>query len=596
MHQGHRPLRDSAPRHPAGAVAAGAPRGHERLAVTLVLRAAELDAGHPLHRKIAARDALAPRDRPVLSAAEFATRHRAEGAHVAAVLAFARRFGLDVVELAPRRHDVILAGPVRLMRRAFAVELQHYEYPYGRYRGHAGEVNLPAGLHEAVIAVLGLDEIPVRRSRPACAAHSTRTLRSPRDIARHYRFPPRASGAGQRIAILAFGGGAHRLDLAHYFGHVLRVQPPRLRHVSVLGARSAPLAMGWLRPIIADLADGADDMATLTARYGDRLLRAVETIETTMDIELAGAIANGAEIAVYYAPNSNRGYYHALYAALGMAPDRVSRRNRLPAAIAVSWGAPEAQWPAGALVSIHGALEKAKDLGVTVCCASGDFGPCASPDDRSRVAVVNFPASSPFALACGGTTLRRHGAGTPTREQAWNQEYLGLRMATGGGVSGFFARPSFQDAAGVPVARAGATWLGPAHRGRRSFAGRAVPDVSAHADSESGYRLHVGGQALPGGGTSAVAPVWAALIALLAQRLGAPPGWLNAQLYREPVRSALRSVRRGDNDVTDGRVPFARAHAGWNACCGLGTPRGDRLLEGLRMRRGATSGTPATAL
>jgi kumamolisin len=108
-----------------------------------------------------------------------------------------------------------------------------------------------------------------------------------------------------------------------------------------------------------------------------------------------------------------------------------------------------------------------------------------------------------------------------------------------------------------------------------------VPDVAAHADATFGYQLLLGGQRCPGGGTSAVAPLWAALLACLNESLGYQLGWVNPVLYHPEVARAFRPVTEGDNDVSDGKIAYYRARRGWNACTGLGTPDGIRLLEAL---------------
>ena len=204
------------------------------------------------------------------------------------------------------------------------------------------------------------------------------------------------------------------------------------------------------------------------------------------------------------------------------------------------------------------AFQAAASLGVTVCCASGDNGSADGVSDGKP--HVDFPASSPFALGCGGTKLTVSGTSISS-EVVWNEN--ASSSATGGGVSGFFALPAYQKNAKVPVA-AGA-----------NKAGRGVPDVAGDADPNSGYRVRVDGQSLVIGGTSAVAPLWAGLIALMNQKLGKPVGYLNPLLYGSVVgKGAFRDIVSGNNGSYS-------AAAGWDPCTGWGSPVGSKLLKAL---------------
>src|SRR6266581_5173647 len=175
-------------------------------------------------------------------------------------------------------------------------------------------------------------------------------------------------------------------------------------------------------------------------------------VEVALDIDVIGAAAPGAAQLVYFAPNSDQGFIEA--------------------------------------------IADAAALGVTVCVASGDNGSGDAVNDGQ--AHVDFPASSPHALGCGGTKLLANPAtGVISSEVVWN-ETAANEGAGGGGVSDEFALPSWQANAGVP-----------ARAGRSSGSGRGVPDVAGNADPVTGYQIHSGGQAQVVGGTSAVAPLWA---------------------------------------------------------------------------------------
>jgi kumamolisin len=494
---------------------------------------------------------------------------------------------------------------VSSLEAAFGVELEHFHHEDRVYQSHRGPVHLPDVLKDVVEAVIGLDEAPLGRPLVAVTprrAAGPRTY-TPVQLARHYRFPGNTTGAGQRIAIVAFGGGYHQSDLDMYFTQVLKLPtPPVVSAISVPdehnpGPPNNPFPARRLAAFIAAMNDPAVSMDQITKDEdcGICLARALATFEVTMDIEIAGAIAPGAAIDVYFANNTMPGWRAATYAITGLgddtdpAPVRADGMPAEPATVlSFSWGWTEAQSTGNAKRQIETALEKARQLGITVCCASGDLGSVGvEPGGRTGyedAANVSFPASSPSALACGGTTIRVRD------EVAWNNpRWKATPMATGGGVSGFFPRPVWQAGHGVPMHRKlGEAWLDDG-ADRATWLGRGVPDVAANADAASGYELYVGGQRALGGGTSAAAPLWAGLVALINQRLsdiGGRPitlGFANALLYRRDVASALRAIHHGDNRLAGSApgVAYFIAGPGWNACAGLGVPDGTRLLAAL---------------
>ena len=263
---------------------------------------------------------------------------------------------------------------------------------------------------------------------------------------------------------------------------------------------------------------------------------------------MAGSLAPGAQIAVYFAPNTDQGFINAVTAA-------VHDTKLKPSIISISWGGPENSWTAQARDALNSACQDAGTMGVTVLAASGDEG----ADDGTGSPVVDFPAASPYVVGCGGTRLAL--AGTSIRsEQAWD-ELSANQGATGGGVSEVFALSSYQQSANVPAAPNG-------------FAGRGVPDVAADADPESGYQVVVDGQQTVIGGTSAVAPLWAGLLARINQALGKNVGYVNPLLYAANAEGMFHDITAGSNgDYSAG--------PGWDACTGLGSPDGWALLSAL---------------
>jgi kumamolisin len=274
--------------------------------------------------------------------------------------------------------------------------------------------------------------------------------------------------------------------------------------------------------------------------------------EVVLDIEVAGGIAPKSSLVVYFAPNTDAGFLDAISTAAHADPT--------PTAITISWGQSEDDWTGQARSAMDSAFADAAALGVTVTAASGDHG---SSDGAGSGVHCDFPASSPHALGCGGTTLDADtSTGTISSETVWNGGPGG--GATGGGVSDVFDVPSWQANAGVPAPAGG------------GGTGRGVPDVSADADPSTGYQVYVDGQSLVFGGTSAAAPLWAALVARLAQALGRSLGMPQPALYAgvragEPA-PAFRDITSGDNGAYS-------AGPGWDACTGLGSPDGTALLD-----------------
>jgi kumamolisin len=519
-----------------------------------------------------------PRSSLVVGQSDVELRHRGDERDMGRVAGEMRAAGLRVVSVDPVWRFVVVEGRAALMARIFGVRLHRHRHPAGRHRTHDEPVHVPAAIRPLVTAVVGLDTVPLLRASRA-AARTSDALVSVPDIARFYRFPP-ATGAGQRIGILEFGGGYYDSDVR---ASRRRGAPamPTIRSISVGGARNRPMDRRLLARIVRALNSGAD-VTALNDTFGQQtVFAALDTMETVMDVELAAALAPAAAIDVYFAHATKAGCLYALRRALGS-------RDR-PTVLSVSWGAVEAWWGEDTMRAVDDILARAADLRVTVCCASGDWGAQGSEpefDTLPDVAKVLFPASSPYALACGGTRLERR-ARAIRGETAWSGLSAGVRMATGGGVSGFFERPDYQRSADVPRLRdaGGSSWVSGTRNGR--FKGRGVPDVAANAATETGYRVRIAGVETSGDGTSAATPVWSALIARLAEQQGGPIGQPHRWLYAAAAADGLRAVTRGNNGTESStcRRVF-EAGPGWNACCGLGTPRGDRLAASLKNEDG----------
>lgn len=508
--------------HPEGAKCIGACDPGEQIEVIVMLRRKDEAGFKEMMARIDAGEAPA---QPV-SRAEFDKRFTASDADVEKVRAFAKQYGLTVVRAETETRSVVLKGTIEQFQKAFDVKLERFQHHnIGEYRGRAGPVNVPDDMHDAVTAVLGLDSKPQARphfrfrppfkpARGAAPASFT-----PVDLARLYDFPD-GDGAGQCIAIIELGGGYRDSDLSAYFKK-LGVKAPTVVSVGVDDAKNAPTG----NP------NGPDG-------------------EVTLDIEIAGAIAPGARIAVYFAPNSDAGFVDAVNRALHDSTNQ-------PSVISISWGGPESNWSSQSISAFNAVLQSAAALGVTVCAASGDSGSSDGASDGSD--HVDFPASSPYVLGCGGTSLTGSASGIGS-EVVWNDGDQG--GSGGGGVSSVFALPVWQK--GLSVTR----------NGRHvALAKRGVPDVAGDASPQTGYEVLIDGEETVVGGTSAVAPLWAALIARINALNGSPAGFVNPKLYK---------AQTAFHDITEGNNGTFSASAGWDACTGLGSPDGGKIAAALK--------------
>ena len=498
-----------------GAREIGAVNPDERIEITIVLRPSPSSAILSAEKI----GSTLPNERSYMTREEFEASQGAAPEDMAKVEAFAKEHGLTVVSASAARRTLVLSGTSAQLASAFGVKLARYDHPKGAYRGRTGPIFLPSKLSSIVQAVLGLDDRPQARPHLREFKRTQRGVSyTPPQLARLYDFPKAVDGSGQCIGIIELGGGYTSQDLSTYFAG-LGVPPPKVTAVGVDGGTNSPR--------IDPNADG----------------------EVMLDIEVAGGVAPGARIVVYFAPNTDRGFLDAITTAIHDSQNK-------PSVISISWGGPENGWTPQATQAFDSAFQEAAPLGVTVCCAAGDGG--SSDGETDGIAHVDFPASSPHVLACGGTRLTSKG-GVITSEVVWNDEPGG--GATGGGVSDVFLLPSWQNNANVPSSA-----------NPRGHTGRGVPDVCGDADPATGYDVRVDGRTAVFGGTSAVAPLWAGLIALVNQQLGVPIGYVNPLLYGKINNTgALRDITMGNNGAYSARQ-------GWDACTGLGSPDGSKLL------------------
>jgi kumamolisin len=310
------------------------------------------------------RPRAADRPRGRVSRDELATTAGAADADVAALRAFAAEHGLAVAHVDQARRSVGLSGRVADLATAFGTELHLHRNASGTtYRGRDGALTLPADLAPSVSGVFGLDTRPQATTQFRIASEAAVSY-NPTEVAAAYNAPP-GTGAGQCVGLIELGGGYRADDLATYFAS-LGLATPTVTAVSVDGGTNTPGS-----------SDGPDG-------------------EVMLDIEMVGCIANGAAIAVYFAPNTDQGFIDAVTTAINDTTNK-------PSIVSISWGGAESTWTAQAMQQMEAAFTDAATLGVTILVAAGDNGSTDSVTDGSQ--HVDFPASAPHALGCGGTSL-----------------------------------------------------------------------------------------------------------------------------------------------------------------------------------------------
>jgi kumamolisin len=496
---------------------------------------------------LASIEKLKPRDRKYLTRDELEKKYGSSDEAVKKITAFAHAHNLQVTREEPTSARMRLAGTVEDISTAFGVSLfDYHQDKLGDFHGHTGPVSIPEDLKDSVTGVFGFNNHRHLRRHPAMAEVAILTPMAaatsvrqpwfkPPDLATIYNFP-KATGKGQCIALLEFGGGVEADSVTAYFNN-LDIPTPNVLTIPV-------------NHVSVDPAADPDS-----------------TGEVMLDIDVAGALAPDATIAVYFSTFDEKGLIDAISAV-------VADKTNDPSVVSISWGWDENQkfqnsilWTPAAIDHISHSFLAAALLGITVCVSTGDDGSEAQVQDGR--AHVNYPATDPSVLAVGGTTLHKKSGSKPAiaSEVVWND---GPGSGTGGGISDYIPVPSWQS--GVVQAS-----INPTH-----FEGRGIPDVAANADPDTGYLTYSGGKFGIVGGTSASAPLWGALIALCNQQLNARVGNFNALLYSTiGPNKVLHDITKGNND-TDGLLSgqFA-AKAGWDPCTGWGTPDGEKLLAAL---------------
>ena len=551
-------------------------------------------------------------ERRAISRAAYAQVYGAASDDLDAVNAFATAHGLRVLDSHAGRRCVIVEGSRAQLETAFGITLQHYRANQDTYRGYDGPVQVPNDLAGVVEAVIGLDNRPrcIRATNDPSTDLADMLLLVPQ-IAQAYHFP-NTGAADQTIGV--FGGNG-----AYISGDILD---------SKTGYFAQLKSGDWLAysktPTIKEV-----DMVVGGMTYRNEPTTNSDIGELTLDICACATVAQGCTVNVYFAGNFEQSWIAFLNRVL--QPEN----EQAPTVLTSSWffdiddstatasGVGDASNPATPAGQIHGLFQSLAVAGVPIFYAQGDCGadnwaPLTEdtvdnrtvPDGKSHVA---YPGTDPWVTSCGGTVVAVDSANARTAEVVWHDAWGAGNFGapnyydsktqnpqtnwgtTGGGISAQFEIPPYQSSIGFagvyPTVDTGTSAL---------VSGRGVPDVAGHV-AYTGF-VENGTPGLNQAGTSAVAPLYAGLYAVLRSTLGREFGPFNEALYAL-ADVAFNDITEGNNSSDDTpanvmlafqgatnppqqsslspNAPYFTAAQGWDPCTGLGSIDGTKLLNAL---------------
>ncbi len=485
--------------------------------------------------EIAAFQDITKKSQLIISRKDFEKKQGANQNDVKIIKAFAKLFNLKVGEVQMVERWIKLSGTIKSLERAFGISIFEFKHDGKCYYYYQGIISIPEELDKVIECISGINNQPVLAKKILAEEFNVpgSTFKGeavfPQNFAKYYDFPAHLDGSGQCIAILAFRGGFEEKHLDSYFKKI-GLPKPEISTVELDGAKNQPT--------------GGDD-----------------DFESHMDLEIAGSLAPGAKIVVYFGQKSPMGVIRTLKAA-------IHDKKFNPGIISMSWGRLEKKvqqdfFSKDEINTMNRVLHEAAALNITVITSSGDLGSSGGDSGLN----IELPASNPFVLAVGGSQLHLKNK-VIDHEDVWSEKinFKGKEysLSSGGGFSELFETPDYQKDL---VSES----LNP--NGKRG-----IPDVAANASTSPGILLQVGDTEQISLGTSAAAPLWAALIARINQHLelkGLPrAGFINPALYHKELSKSFNQVLSGSNGEY-------KASSGWNPCTGLGTPNGNEVLKRL---------------
>ena len=469
------------------------------------------------------QDPASPRYAQFITQEEFDALYGPTEAAEAAVVSHLERSGLRITDRAPNRLIVGARGSVAAIERAFGVAIHDVSFRGARHYAALEEPTFPADIADAVVGVIGLDDLVerqprVRASGPAPAPHAALGSNcchlSPNDLATFYDNTTAYTGTGQTIVI----AGVY----------------------AWMDSDNTTFNAQWGLPA---LPAGSGQVCTGSGNPSGCRFNSQNSIEIALDVEYAHGSARGARILNYMAASTSLADFTVAY-------NRIVSDN--PGhVVSTSWGVCEAGVSTATQHTDDNIFANGNAKGQSWFAASGDNG----SRDCSNVLTVDNPANSPHVIGVGGTTPTCSAGMTPSSPACAGYGSETGWSGSGGGVSQVFARPAFQTGCRVPAGTQ-----------------RLVPDVALAANPSPGNYVRKGGFWYIVGGTSVAAPQWAGFVALLNQKLGSSGvGNPGARLYGLCGTSAF-------HDVTSGENGDYMAGAGFDMVTGLGTPEVKNFL------------------
>ena len=470
--------------------------------------------------------------KPVISRRKFNSHHKPHPEALNSTKEFARSNNLKILRENEIERWAVLEGRIDDIESAFEIDIKAIKIEERQYFYYSKDIKLPKAFGEFVESVSGLNTLPVKaRNIFSDGKKLTSNLIEdigvkPQDYTKFYNFPQSIDGKGQTIGIISLGGGYKKSVLKKYFKD-MGIPMPDISWRGVDGAKNMP-----------------DD-------------KPIYVKECYMDIQVAGSLAPGAKIVVYFAGNNISNISKALKRAIH------DKRFR-PTVISISFGGNERDFPENEKETLNQVLHEAAALNVTVLASSGDNGSRGNFQDLDSNISVHLPAAHPLVLSIGGTQIHEQ-EGVIVDEHVWEVSAMGITMAqSGGGFSKDQKMPKYQIGT-IPNTID--------HNGKRG-----IPDVAANASSTPGILFYMGDKTQVSSGTSASTPLWAALIARINQHLNDNGirniGFANPILYHEDIKSTFNPVEKGTNGAYE-------AGKGWDPCTGLGTPNGEKLMQAI---------------
>ena len=535
-----------------------------------------------------------------LTANQFRSRFAPSAADTAKVQNWLRSQGFDVQYTPKNNHYISAEGTVAQLQAAFNVQFAMYNVRGATVRAPVSDVSVPAQIAASVNGVFGLDESAffvrphARVDKDAPPSEGFRNA------------PPLSAYWAEQISPYAYPAGFTDVSNPPRASWTVKGYTPDQikgaygisgydgtgQTVAVIDAYASPT-------ILSDVNQWSTNRGLPTMK-GAQLVQVVPPGvyrrpqnrrqdpqgwygEETLDIEAVHGMAPAAKIVFVGAPNN----YQDLDAAMNHVVD-----ERLADIVTNSYGFSTELLPRGYVKPLEDTLVQAAIQGIGVYFSSGDNG-----DESSNVGytTVDWPASSPWVTAVGGTSIGIGASNARVIETGWGTSNYNCDMSTlvctrtgwlygaGGGVSQLFAQPDYQTNAGLKLG------------------GRGVPDVAALADPQTGMLVGQT-QTFPNGalydeyrigGTSLASPIFAGIMALVQQAAGRSLGFANPRFYARPdafydVKSVKTAVaRRNFNNSIDASAgtadrlrtfddysgsPAQHTNDGWDNVTGLGTP------------------------